>query len=181
MSDIVHYTHKLYDEEHSRKEIVPIKNLFKILPYCTKLKYWFVSLIPLSRCLITDSSKAVTYITFMWVSDDSNYSAESAGSFTQPTLNFKKLKGEKGSCENESHVAYCVAWPHFVPYETGHRNLVEREGGNLSPKSLDSKRNWVAPQRGQLCRSTVFWHGQLEKWWESKDKWEAESRLQKRI
>lgn len=65
MSNIVHNPHKLYDEEHSRKEFFPIKNLFKILPYCTKLKYWLVSLIPLSHCLITDSSKAVTYITFM--------------------------------------------------------------------------------------------------------------------
>lgn len=100
-------------------------------------------------------------MTFVWVSDDSNYSAVSSDSFTQPALNFKKLEREEVWGEWK---LYHMAWPHFVPYETGHRNLGEVEGGNLSPKSVDIKRTWVPPHWGQLCKSTVFWHRQLEKW-----------------
>lgn len=115
-------------------------------------------------------------MTFVWVSDDSNYSAVSSDSFTQPDLNFKKLKREEvwGKWK-----LYHMAWPHFVPYETGRQNLGEVEGGNLSPKSVDIKRNGVPPHWGQLCKSTVFWHSQLKKWRERGDKWETESRLRK--
>lgn len=92
-------------------------------------------------------------MTFAWASDDSNYSAVSSDSFTQPALNFKKLEMEGVWGEWK---LYHMAWPHFVPYETAHQNLGEVEGGNLSPKFAGIKRNWVPPHWVQLCKAPYF-------------------------